>query len=185
MDQERRDYFRINLNAVIDYQCISKEQLHSKDLYTLFDDGHLIKVHAELAQLEHESTRLLQQVKDKDHILGEYLHVLNRKVCILADQVMANQATDTNSEHRISLSEVGLRFYSKNALVLGQHIALYLHFNKNSSVTLVCAEVARCEPDRDNGYQIAAKFHYSNGTQRQQINQQIMRAQLADKRNNR
>lgn len=182
MSSERRDYFRIELSAVVDYQCITEQQLHNQDLYALFDDGDLIKIHAELTQLDLESTQLLQQIHDKDRMLGGYLHILNRKINLLSAQITASQAHTKNTARTISLSEVGLRFSSVKALPIKQYIALHLHFSNSSVATMVCAEVARCEPGRDNDYQIAAKFHYTSGAQRQQISQQMMRSQLAAKR---
>jgi hypothetical protein len=42
--------------------------------------------------------------------------------------------------------------------------------------------VTRCEPHRNGQFLIAAQFHQPSSTQQQILSQQIMHAQLADKR---
>ncbi len=179
---ERRDYFRINLSASVVFKCVQKEELCNQNIYTLFDDGHLIKIHTEINQLEQETSSLLQQIKEKDRLLGEYLHANNRKINLLSELCINNQKDNRKPKQTISLSEAGLSFYSDSLLDIKQHLALYLKFPSTAAPSLLYAEVTRCEPAHDKGYQITAEFHYTAGIERRQINQEMMRAQLELKR---
>ncbi len=181
---ERRDYFRTNLSAVLEYQCITQKQLHTQDLFALFEDGPLIKIHTELSQLDNEAAQLLQQIKEKDRVVGEYLHLLNRKIGLLSDAFISSQGSGDKPPQTINMSELGLHFITEDALPKNQFIALHILFSTSSIATMLFAEVTRCEPSRDNNHKITAKFHYTTGAQKQQINQHMMRAQLAAKRDN-
>jgi hypothetical protein len=51
----------------------------------------------------------------------------------------------------------------------------------NAGLT-VFAKVIRCEPNNGGEFQLGAKFHRITETHQQLIGQQIMRAQMAEKR---
>jgi len=57
-----------------------------------------------------------------------------------------------------------------------------LVFLPSNAGLVVFAKIIRCEPSNTGEYQIAAKFHRINDTQQHLIGQQIMRAQMAEKR---
>jgi hypothetical protein len=67
-------------------------------------------------------------------------------------------------------------------LEVNGHIALRLIFLPSNAGLVLFARIIRCEPSNTGEYQIAAKFHRVSDGQQQLIGQQIMRAQMAERR---
>jgi hypothetical protein len=175
---DRRDYFRLRLDAHVELHLLEQKPLSIDDANAHFAFNHILQTLFELKKLDTEGNQLQQQIKEADRALGEYLHIVNRKVDALA-QYCLNTGTESElATQTIELSEGGLLLHNDAPLPQGQWLALMLRFNSPLMVIALHAQVVRCEPDRGNGYQIAAEFHYANATERQQISQHIMRAQM-------
>ncbi|WP_339615470.1 PilZ domain-containing protein [uncultured Gilvimarinus sp.] len=181
---ERRDYFRLTLNAIVELKALAAKPLVTSgaDATSHFTSSRILQTMAELKRLELDGGQLQQQIKDADRALGEYLNILTRKIDVLAQFCLSSQVTDYASAQAIELSEGGLMFHHSEPLPEHQWLALMLSFESPLMATALHAQVIRCEPDRGNGYLIAAEFLYLNAAERQQISQQIMRAQLESAR---
>lgn len=181
---ERRYYFRIDDYLDLEYLKVSADTAAGTSVENLFPGSAALKTYAELKKIDSESAQLLYQIKDRDRQLADYLHLLNRKVELLAQQLISEppQHAPQGKRRSVNISEGGLSFSNDEALEPKQLIALNLTFLPTFVNVPVYAQVTRCEPGRNGDWEIAAEFHAVNEAQQQLLSQQIMRAQMADKR---
>lgn len=175
---ERREYFRMPMEAKLELKQLDAEPAEGAEPADEFPSQGMLKIVAELKRLDSDAAQLHPQIKDTDRALGEYLHLVSRKIDVLAQYCMATQSPAGSSTESVILSEGGINLYYDSALKDGQYLALHLVFSQPPMAIALYAKVSRCEPDRDKGYAIAAEFHYTSGLQRQQISQHMMRAQI-------
>ncbi|UTF60924.1 PilZ domain-containing protein [Gilvimarinus sp. DA14] len=174
---ERREYFRIDVEARIDL-AITQDSARQQDPASYFSQSGVLHTLAELKKLDGEGLQVQQQIKDNDRALGEYLHLLSRKVDILALYCLSSSAESLGDTQTVTISEGGLDFTYPQQVDAGSPVALMLVFTQPPMAIALHARAVRCEPDPTTGFTIAAEFHYQNSAQRQQISQQIMRAQM-------
>ena len=148
----------------------------------LDDDGSVSP--AELKKIDSDTAQLLYQIKDNNRALGEYLHNINRKIELLTQRLMAEHkpAALTRITRQVNLSEGGIAFGCEKPIAQQSFIAMRLTFLPSYAGLILFAKVIRCELSSAGDYQIAAKFHRINDSQQQLIGQQIMRAQMAERR---
>ncbi|MDO3382717.1 PilZ domain-containing protein [Gilvimarinus algae] len=175
---DRREYFRIVVDACIEVAPLDAPPGQQQDPAIHFASSAVLRTMAELKKIDGESAQVQQQIKDGDRALGEYLHLLSRKVDVLALYCLTSSAEAQGDYQSVTLSEGGISFNHREPVSQHQWVAMMLIFASPPSAIALHAQVTRCEPDRDTGFDIAAEFHYSNSAQRQQISQQIMRAQM-------
>lgn len=181
---ERRHSFRID--DYIDLECrqIAPDTATHTPVENLFPGSAALKVYAELKKIDGETSQLLYQIKDRDRHLAEYLHLLNRKIDLLAQQLISEPNEHDRPERRrsVNISDSGIAFEYDQPLERNRPVALNLVFLPTFVGVPVYALVTRCEPGRNGSWEIAAEFHQTSEAQLQLISQQIMRAQMADKR---
>ncbi|MDO3387157.1 PilZ domain-containing protein [Gilvimarinus sp. SDUM040013] len=181
---DRREYFRIDVQANIDMAVLTAQPTHQEDPASHFSASPVLRAMAELKKLDGEAVQLQQQIKDSDRALGEYLHVMSRKIDVLAVYCLTSSTESQGDYGEITISEGGLSFIGEQAVKIDDWVALMLIFAHPTMAIALHGQITRCEPDPDKGYQIAAEFRYENSAQRQQISQQIMRSQMESIRSN-
>ena len=181
---ERRSFFRIDESIALECKLIEASAAKSQPPEAFFNNSYSLRLYSELKKIDSENIQHLHQIKELSRALGEYLHNQNRKIDLLAQQVMAEQMPQPPSKtiKQVNLSEGGIAFGSTNAIAASQFIALHMIFLPSNVGLVLLAKVIRCEPVENGEFQIAAGFHNINETQQQLIGQQIMRAQMAEKR---
>lgn len=181
---ERRSFFRIDESIALECKLIDASAVKAGQPEAFFNNSHSLKLYSELKKIDSENIQYLHDIKEISRTLGEYLHNLNRKIELLGQELMAEQMPQPPSKilKQVNLSEGGISFGSSNAIAAGQFIALHIIFLPSHAGLVLFAKVIRCEPDTDGEFQIAAGFYNIDETQQQLIGQQIMRAQMAEKR---
>ncbi|MGB3610408.1 MAG: PilZ domain-containing protein [Cellvibrio sp.] len=181
---ERRSFFRIDESIALEYKEVDEKTANTSEPESLYHDAADIKLYAELKKIDSDTAQLLYQIKDSNRALGEYLHNLNRKIELLAQRLMAEHkpAALTRITRQVNLSEGGIAFGCEKPIDQNRFIAMRLTFLPSYVGLILFAKVIRCELSSAGDYQIAAKFHRITDLQQQLIGQQIMRAQMADKR---
>lgn len=181
---ERRSFFRIDESIALEYKEVDEKTVHSAEPESLYQDASDIKLYAELKKIDSDTAQLLYQIKDSNRALGEYLYNINRKIELLGQRLMAEHkpAALTRITRQVNLSEGGIAFGCEKPIEQSHFIAMRLTFLPSYAGLILFAKVIRCELSAAGDYQIAAKFHRINDSQQQLIGQQIMRAQMADKR---
>ncbi len=188
---EKRSFFRINSDLVIDYHSVDSYTLEHTSAESQFpDDVQSLNLFQELKRLDKEASPYLAAIAELSRPLSDYLSILSKKVDLVAQQHLAEQS---NHQHLIptqaNLSEGGLAFSTQKPLYKGSHIALQLRFVSDFSTIACFATVIRCDlagkSSKDKStetYHIACKFHQLVETKQEIIGKQIMQAQLAARR---
>lgn len=181
---ERRSFFRIDETIALEFKPVDEQTANTGQSDALFSNANSLKLYSELRKLDTENAQFLYQVKELSRPLAEYLHNLNRKIELIGQEVMADQKPLPPSKtiRSVNLSEGGIAFGSSTAVNLGQYIAMRLVFLPSNAGLTVFAKIIRCETSNGGEYQLGAKFHRITDSQQQLIGQQIMRAQMAEKR---
>ncbi len=183
---ERRSYFRIDESIAIEFKEVEEITANTAAPELQFPNTASLKLFAELRKIDADNAHLFHQIKDTSRALGEYLHNLNRKIDIISQQMMTDSKPLPPSKtiKQVNLSEGGIAFGSSRHVEANSHIALRLIFLPSNAGLVLFAKIIRCEPSNTGEYQIAAKFHRVTDAQQQLIGQQIMRAQMAERRKN-
>lgn len=181
---ERRSFFRINENIALEYREVDEATAMRGDPEPIYPDSAAFGLHAELRKIDGENAALLFQIKNSNRMLGEYLHNLNRKVDLISQQLMSENTPPalTRLPSQVNLSEGGIAFGSARPIAPDTYIALRMTFLPGYAGVIVFAKIVRCEPSKAGDYHIVAKFIRAREAQLQVIGQQIMRAQMADRR---
>jgi hypothetical protein len=181
---ERRSYFRIDESIAIEFKSVDEITANTAAPELQFPNTASLKLYAELRKLDNENSHLFHQIKETNRALGEYLHNINRKIDLISQQMMADSRPLPPSKtiKQVNLSEGGIAFGSSNHVEENSCIALRLIFLPSNAGMVLFAKIIRCERGNSGEFQIAAKFHRINDSQQQLIGQQIMRAQMAEKR---
>lgn len=181
---ERRSFFRIDETIALEYKPVDEQTAATGQSDTLFSNANSLKLYSELRKIDSDNAQFLYQIKDLSRPLAEYLHNLNRKIELIGQELMAEQKPLPPSKtiRMVNLSEGGIAFGSSTPVNPGQFIALRLVFLPSNAGLTVFAKIIRCEASNGGEYQLGAKFHRISDLHQQLIGQQIMRAQMAEKR---
>lgn len=181
---ERRSYFRIDESIAIEFKEVEEVTANTAAPELQFPDTVSLKFFAELRKIDNDNAHLFHQIKDTSRALGEYLQNLNRKIDIISQQMMADAKPLPPSKtiKQVNLSEGGVAFGSSRPAAINSFIAIRMVFLPSNAGLVLFARVIRCEPSSGGEYQLAVKFHRISDSQQQLIGQQIMRAQMAERR---
>lgn len=183
---ERRSYFRIDESIAIEFKEVEEITANTAAPELQFPDTASLKFFAELRKIDNDNAQLFHQIKETSRAMGEYLQNLNRKIDIISQQMMADAKPLPPSKtiKQVNLSEGGVAFGSSRFVPPNHHIAMRLVFLPSNAGLVLFAKVIRCDAVKGGEYQMAAKFHRISDSQQQLIGQQIMRAQMAERRKN-
>ncbi len=181
---ERRSFFRIDETIALELKHVDELTANKSESEALFGNASSLKLYSELKKIDAENAQFLFQIKELSRPLAEYLHNLNRKIELLGQQLMADQKPMPPSKtiKQVNLSEGGIAFGSSDELKADDFIALRIVFLPSNAGLTLFAKVIRCEKSNSGEFQVAVKFHRITDLQQQLIGQQIMRAQMAEKR---
>ncbi|ACE83634.1 PilZ domain-containing protein [Cellvibrio japonicus] len=181
---ERRSYFRIDESIALEYRVVPEVTANTAAPELQFPNTASLKLYAELRKIDTENSLLFHQIRESNRAVAEYLQNLNRKIELISQQMLIEHKPPPPSKtiKIVNLSEGGIAFGSSQALAIESYVAMRLVFLPSNAGLVVFAKIIRCEPSNTGEYQIAAKFHRINDTQQHLIGQQIMRAQMAEKR---
>lgn len=181
---ERRSYFRMDETIALEFKATDEITANKNQPETQFGNANSLKLYSELKKIDSDNAQFLFQIKELSRPLAEYLYNLNRKIELIGQELMAEQKPTPPSKtiKQVNLSEGGIAFGSDTLLKAGDYISLRIVFLPSNAGLVLFAKIIRCEPDKTGEYQVAAKFHRITDLQQQLIGQQIMRAQMAEKR---
>lgn len=181
---ERRSYFRLDETIALEFKSVDELTANKSQPEAMFGNANSLKLYSELKKIDADNAQFLFQIKEMSRPLAEYLHNLNRKIELLGQEIMTDQKPSPPSKtiKQVNLSEGGIAFGSANPVPVGDYIGLRIIFLPSNAGLILFAKIIRCEPSNTGEFQIAAKFHRITDMQQQLIGQQIMRAQMAEKR---
>lgn len=179
---EKRNYFRINQDVLFDYQTVDAYTANNDEAQDQFDDALPVQLFSAFRQIDKQNQDIARSLAENQRPVLDYLNGLNRKIDLLARELVGQNAGDRHNKTKINLSEGGLAFLADKPLYKGTFIALRLVFLPSYTGVILFAQVIRCEPTKSDNHHIAAKFHRISETQQQVLAKTILDTQLADKR---
>lgn len=179
----QRDFYRVECRAVLDYVVLGDQLPGSRSAESFFGDGEHFALLRELRKLDHDNAQLLHAIGETDRNVGGYLHLLNRKIDLLARHLAAlSPGLKSGSEQSISLSEGGLAFNATDPPAMGEVIALRMTLLPTFSVLAMFASVVKLQPLADGQTHVSLNFERLQDAERQAIARHVMQVQMAEQR---
>ncbi len=159
MDQDRRQFYRIEQQVAIEYKVVSEADVMSSARPYHFDVSRHFLLLSELQAMDADTGHLLRKISEKQPEIASYLKLLDRKIERIAHDLVSQELTDTSELrlHTINLSEGGISFDCSDNLQLGDYLALKIVFPDSLLGLLLYANVQRNDVIED-GYQIGVEF---------------------------
>ncbi|MBV1789196.1 PilZ domain-containing protein [Marinobacterium sp. D7] len=181
MDQDRRQFYRIDHPVVLDYKIVSEADVASSSKPYQFNVSPYFLLQSQLSGIDAECQHLVYKIAESTPHLATYLQHLNKKIDLIG-RTLADSQLEVDSTHMqiINLSEGGLSFTAEEALELGTLLAIKLVFPENSLGLLLYAEVQRCEPKEQN-FDIGIAFHKMPESCRTLLARLIIEAQARER----
>jgi c-di-GMP-binding flagellar brake protein YcgR len=158
VEQERRQFYRIDQPVVLDYQIVSENDVKRSSQPHQFNVSPYFLLQSQLAEIDSECQHLIYKIAESTPHLATYLQHLNKKIDLIGSALSDKQVdSDTSRQQTINLSEGGLSFFAPEKLDLGVCLAIKLIFPENGMGLLLYARVQRCEAVADH-YEIGIEF---------------------------
>jgi len=133
--EERRRYFRLDDEVILDFETITHEEAHQWKV------KH-VQHQSELAELERDISSILAQLQSQNPAITKVLDLLNRKVNLLVSP-LGNKNTDkeisqTEMRTRVNLSACGMAFHSKEPMAENENLRVQMQLKpSNAPVSLI------------------------------------------------
>ncbi len=181
MDQDRRQFYRIEQPVVIDYKVVSRDEIAGSSQPYQFNVSPYFLLQSQLAEIDSESQHLIYKIGESTPHLATYLQQLNKKLDLIARTIAGSDLDLENSKPQtINLSEGGLSFFINEAIAVESYLALKLVFPDNGLGLLLYAEVQRCS-EVDDGYELGVSFMLMPESCRTLLARLILEAQAKDR----
>lgn len=179
-NRDKRDSFRIDEDLHFEFKQVTSSFADEATIEQAFEDNdESLRLINQLNKIDRDAVQSLKILCDKNRLLGDYLNSLNRKIDIIGRHLAFNSAESLKNrpKTRVSLSEDGLGFITNKSLYKDSYIAIRLIFLPNYYIASSFAKVVRCV-QKDDKFQIAAKFHKIYDKDRQVISRQVLKSQV-------
>ena len=176
---EKREYYRVNQKALLEYQVVSAEDLNNRPPESFFDTHSSTNLISKIKRLKDESNGLLQKIGQQNKLLGEYLVNLESRLEGLVEHLITDDAlTNTQQAKDIDLGEGGFAFVSDKPFYKGRLLAVSMIFLPDCLSLSAYAEVVRDDALSDNKHQQAVSFLQLSSEQKQIIAKTVMKTQI-------
>ncbi|RTE65717.1 PilZ domain-containing protein [Amphritea opalescens] len=183
MNQERRQYFRINGKVAVDYKIITKDEMRHGRLPSQFQVSPFFLLLNQLQEYSRDSSYHLRKIAQKEPMIATYLELMNNKIDAIAHAIAKS---DVDFEHlsaqEINLSEGGMSFYSPEPVELKSFLALKVVFEETHSGLLLYGQTLYCsEKQKDGQYKIGIEFTEMPESSRMIVARYILNRQTHDR----
>ena len=172
--QERRRFFRVDDEVVMDFQTISRDEFEQ------WRTQHQLQS-SELKQLEQELTLMIHQVRSTHPGIGQLMELFNRKINLLHKKPSHGERdiSPTEALIRVNLSACGIAFYSDENLQDETHMLLNLQLKpSNATLSLAGNIVASEEVNHEYGrYQVRVNFDGLKEAEQEMLIQHLFQLQ--------
>ena len=172
--QERRRFFRVDDEVIMDFRTISREEFEE------WRSKHQ-QQSSELKQLEQELTLIIHQVRSSNPVVGQALELLNRKINLLHKKPQQDgQAFNaTEALIRVNLSACGIAFYTDENLQNDTHLLLNLQLKpSNATLSLAGTLVSVHEVNHEHGkFQVRINFDGLKEAEQEMLIQHLFQLQ--------
>lgn len=182
---DKRDSFRVDRDIHFEFRPVSASFVEDNDVEDAFDDDdQCLRLVGELSKIDRDMLQSLKVLGDKNRFLGDVLKSLNEKVDTIGRHIAFNSEESLRSrpKTRVSISEDGMGFICDRSFYKGNFFAARLIFLPKYVLVNTFAKVVRCV-QKDDKFQIAAKFHNISDRERQIISRYIFKTQVESRKN--
>ena len=177
-----RDYFRVQSSVIIRYCLIGDRVPAGRLPESYFGEDQEFNLIRELRRIDAESSSLLHSITENDRSLGNYLVQQNKKLELIARQVVSlSPQANEGSEQTVSLSEGGVSFVTDGPIAAGTLVALRITLLPSYSVIAVYGLVTGTEPS-SSGETHGVQFVDLEDADRQILARHVMQVQMAARR---
>ncbi|WP_430460385.1 PilZ domain-containing protein [Thalassolituus sp. LLYu03] len=154
--EERRRFFRLDDEVVMDFRAITQEEFANwKEHQTLQK--------SELKGLEQEIGALLHQLRSQHPTLGHLMELFNRKINLLIGDSEAHPElalSSTEARVRVNLSACGMAFSTNVDLSKQSHLLFNLQLKPSNAVLALAGNIIGVEkvPDPENPWLVRVNF---------------------------
>ncbi|ASP38407.1 hypothetical protein CHH28_06850 [Bacterioplanes sanyensis] len=129
--EERRRFFRLDDEVILDFQILSEEELTELE-------HHTSQVKTELQEIEQEIGSLIYQLKSHHPQMSRLAELLNQKLNLFAangsgQKGQQRMLTSSESRTRINLSACGMAFNSAEAPEPGHQLLLNMQLKPSNT----------------------------------------------------
>ncbi len=160
-EQERREYFRIDDQVYLEYQCITEEEYKNAPELLSELENSSFTLSADFATLNNSIHPLLSNIKQSHPDIGEYLDFINQKVDQLNQLLLVKETNfDESKVITANLSASGISFASTESYDESQPIRLELvllpekvgilifgHVVSNNDKNILCIQFDHIRPE--------------------------------------
>lgn len=158
MDQDRRQFYRIDHPVVLDYQVVDETDVATSSQPYQFNVSPYFLLQSQLAEIDSDCQHLIRKIAESTPQMAAYLQHLNRKIDLIGRTLTGgNLANEGGHEQIINLSEGGMSFFCEDPLKAGTPLAIKLIFPENGIGLLLYARVQRCDTV-ESEYELALSF---------------------------
>ena len=181
---EKRQFFRIQQDVIFNFKCVSTDAVTHITPEQHFDHSTALGVLSQFQQLDNDCYATFEHIRQNDQTVAGYLAMLNQKINLLSQQMLANEAVSANDSEsgRIDLSQGGIGFTAPKPIGVESWLAVKLVFLPSYVGLLTYAQVSRNQLQDDGSYLIGARFHQLNKEQERILSRQVIQTQLVEKR---
>lgn len=170
--RERRAYYRIQDRIALQIADAGEDDPDSR-LFSLLSELHL---------LEQEAKPLLRSISEQQRTLSSYLKITNQRIDLLASALTIELLQEFGTPQQVTLSEDSISFSHSAPLCPDSLLTLRLILLPQTFGLQVKARVLKSEATTTNTYQVVARFHALDETQRKVLARHIMHKQARQRR---
>jgi len=177
IDQERRDFFRIEdevtmqltpQSAPLGDDTSPVDQLDS----SLPEEFIILN---QLRKLDNDSVQLMRSIQDKHRDIAQYFKTQNDKFELLS-RYIANQLKDNFKLHQVNISGSGLKFHDSKEYPVNSNWHLKLLLYPDCYGFYCQTKVIQCEP-KNKGFDVTLEFTNINTHDQDELVKHITRLQ--------
>lgn len=179
----QRDFYRVDCDAMVSCCTLAGRIPAGRGAESYFGESGHLRLLRDLHRLDQENAQLLHVIAESDRNLGNYLHLLNRKLDLLARHVASlSPELQGGSEQSVSISEGGLGFTASEPPPVDAIIALRITLLPAFVTLAVFGRVVSLQPLENGNSHVSARFEDLQETERTLIARHVMQVQMADQR---
>ncbi len=181
---EKRQFFRIQQDVIFNFKCVNTDAVTHISAEQHFDHANTLGLFSQFQQLDNDSHSTLEHIRKENLAIADYLDMLNQKMNMLSQQMLADEAVSANDTEsgRIDLSQGGIGFNTNHSIGIESWVAVKLVFLPSYTGLLTYAQVTRNQELDDGSYLIGARFHQLNEEQQRVLARQVIHTQITQKR---
>lgn len=158
MMEDRRRFFRLDDEVVLDFQTISREEV------TAWKESH--QQHKdELSQLEQDIGTHISQLRAQNPTIGKLLELFNQKINLLGTNYTGHNKREisaTEARTRINLSACGMAFYTMEEVELEDHLLLHMQLKPSNTELSLTGTIVSMEKAKSAGEPNLVRIDFSN-----------------------